>query len=233
MIPYIVKEMLRHLVLRLVLSATFIALGKKGSLLHYNVELIKQQEREILVSAALIGVAFGAVTIFLVVMIKGQDSIWVVIAGIMLSIGLSQQVMSLGLDVVTLSLSGYLSSWTSVLNCMARQKSKPEWHFIENETNQIFINPHVMYILPSELDEPKAPMENIIKYIDEHRWELEFPLVKVYGDDPSLLSFAQYATEYIRSRLLISDRLVNIQQRSGAINPIVFIALGTLMWLLS
>ena len=233
MITYIVKEMLLHLVVRLVLSASFVALRQKRSPREYNIELIRQQEREILISAAVIGIAFGALATLLVIMIKGDDSILIVMAGVLLSIGLSQQIMSIGLDAITLSLNGFISSWNSVLNLLAKQKAKPEWRFIENETHQIFINPHIVYILPSQLDEPKPSLEKITKYLGEHKWEIEFPQAQLYHDEPSLLSFALYATEYLRDRLLVSDRLVNLQQRTGTVNPVVFVALGTLIWLLS
>ena len=230
---YIIKEMLRHLVVRVVLSATFIALRQRRSPREYNIDLIWREEREIITSAAIIGIVFGVLTTWLVVMIKGDDSILIVIAGILLSIGLSQQVMSISLDAITVSLNGFISSWNSVFNLLAKQRAKAEWRFIENETHQIFINPHVIYLLPSELDEPKPSMEKITKYLDEHRWELKFPLVKLYHDEPSLLSFSQHSIEYLRDRLHVADRLFNIQQRSGAVNPVMFIALGTLIWLLS
>lgn len=232
MIPYIVKEMLRHVIIRLVTSATFITLRHKRSATEYNIRLIKQREREFLISAAIIGIAFGILATWLVVMIKGGESILIVIAGILLAIGLSQQIMSLGLDAITLSLNGFVSSWNSVLYRFARQKPSPEWRFIENEANQVFIYPHIVYVLPPELAEQKVSSARMIQYITEHSSELEYPH-KIYEEEPSLLSFAEYATEYVRERLHVYDRLSNIQQRTGTVNPVVFVALGTLIWLLS
>ncbi|MEM2760066.1 MAG: hypothetical protein QXU32_07315 [Nitrososphaerales archaeon] len=232
MITYIVKEMLKHVVVRLVLSATFAVLRHRRSPAEYNIRLIKQGEREFLISAAIIGISFGILTIWLVMMLKGQENILTVVAGILLSIGLSQQIMSIGLDAITLSLNGFISIWNSILFLFARQKPTPEWRFIENESSQIFIYPHIVYVLPEELSESKVGTTKLIQYITEHSSELEYPK-KICDEEPSLLSFAQYAIEFIRDRLTVYDRLSNIQQRTGAVNPVVFIALGTLIWLLS
>lgn len=233
MIPYIVKEMLRHIVIRLVLGATFVALKQRRPRTEYNTLLIKQQEREILISAALIGVSFGVTTTFLVFLIKSGENFLILIAGILLSIGLSQQIMSLGIDTIATHLNAFISSWNSVINLLAKQKVNPEWRFIENETNQMFIYPHILYVLPPELDKLKPSADDVTKYVDEHRWEVEHPLAKLYHDEPSLLSFAEHAVEYLRGRLHVYDRLTTVQQRAGSINPVVFIALGTLIWLLS
>jgi len=232
MIAYIVKEMLRHLVVRLILSATFVVLRQRKHVTEYNIRLNKLKERDVLVSAALLGIFFSAITIAFVASIKGGMNELVVAAGVLLSIGLSQQIMSIGIDAVTTSLNGFVSSWNSVLYSLAKQKEKPEWRFIENEAHQVFIYPHIVYVLPPELDELKVASAKIIKYLDEHKAEIDYPH-KVYDDEPSLLSFAQYTTEYLRDRMRVYDRLLNIQQRTGNVNPVVFIALGTLIWLLS
>ena len=232
MIAYIVKEMLRHLVLRLVLSATFVVLRQRKPVTEYNTSLIKLKERDVLVSAASLGIFFSAVTIAFVASSKGGTNEMVVAAGVLLSIGLSQQIMSIGIDAVTTNLNGFLSSWNSVVYLLAKQRGNPEWRFIENEANQVFIYPHIVYVLPPELDELKVASAKIIKYVDEHKAEIDYPQ-KIYDEEPSLLSFAQHAIEYLRDRLHTYDRLSNMQQRTGNVNPVVFISLGTLIWLLS
>jgi len=232
MIAYIVKEMLRHLIIRLTLSATFVALRKKKPATEYNIKLIRMKELEILVSAALIGVSFAILTIWLVVMIKGGASALIVAAGVLLSIGLSQQIMSISIDLITVNLNAFISAWSSMVYLLSKQRPAPEWRFIENEIHPVFFYPHIVYTLPRELDEPKIGSAPLIKYVDEHKAEIDYPQA-IYNDEPSLLSFAQYATEYIRDRLNVFDRLSNVQQRAGAINPVVFVALGTLIWLLS
>lgn len=224
--------MLKHLVFRLVSSATFITLRQRRVSAEYNIRLIKCREREFLIAAAFIGIAFGILTTGLVVSIKGNETLIVVAAGILLAIGLSQQIMSIGLDAVTLSLNVFISTWNSILFQLARQRPSPEWRFIENEASKVFIYPHIVYSLPAELYESKIGTTRIIQYLTQNSYELDYPS-KIYNEEPSLLSFAEYATEYIRDRLSIYDRLSNIQQRTGTVNPVVFIALGTLIWLLS
>jgi hypothetical protein len=232
MIAYIVKEMLRHLILRLILSATFVVLRQRKPITEYNERLTKLKERDVLVSAALLGIFFSAITIAFVASIKGGTNELVVAAGVLLSIGLSQQIMSIGIDAITTNSNGFISSWNSVLYSLAKQRAGHEWRFIENEVNQIFIYPHIVYVMPPELDELKVSSTKIIKYIDEHKSEIDYPQ-EIYDEEPSLLSFGQYTIEYLKDRLHIYDRLSNIQQRTGNVNPVVFISLGTLIWLLS
>ncbi len=232
MIAYIVKEMLRHLVLRLVMSATFVVLRQKREVTEYDIRFINLRERDVLVSAALLGIIFSAIAIAFVASIKGGTNVMTVAAGILLAIGLSQQIMSIGIDAITRSLNGFLTCWNSVIYLLARQKTSPEWRFIENETHQVFIHPQIVYALPGELDELKVPTAKIIRYLEGHRHELEY-VNHVYDEEPSLLSFAQYAVDYIRDRMLVFDRLLITQQRTGNVNPVVFVALGTLLWLLS
>lgn len=224
--------MLRHLVVRLITSATFVVLRQRRGATEYNTRLINLRERDVIVSAAMLGIFFSAIAIIFVAMIKGGTNGMTVAAGVLLSIGLSQQIMSIGIDAITASLNSFLTSWNSILNLLAKQRASPAWRFIENESDQVFIHPHIIYALPGELDELKVSAATIIKYVDEHKHELEYAH-KIYDEEPSLISFAQYATEYIRDRLLLVDRLTNIQQRTGNVNPVVFIALGTLIWLLS
>lgn len=237
MTPFVIKEMLQHLVVRLALTATLVDLvKKKENHTNYNMNLIRQNERTIILNAMLLGIAFGAIAIWLVFSIKGDDeNMMIVVAGILLSLGLMQQIISIALDAVTISLSRFLSTWNSVINLLAKQKTTPEWHVIRDETEEIFIFPQVSYSLPpgiSKTIDPNAA-DKTVRYIAEHRWELSYPQANFPGDEKSLVSFAQYAIEFLRGRLNMYDRLSTIQYRTGSINPVVFVALGTLIWLLS
>ncbi|MFQ5920822.1 MAG: hypothetical protein ACE5JV_02260 [Nitrososphaerales archaeon] len=219
MIAYIVRQMLRHLVIRLVMSATFVVLRQRREATEYNSRLINLATRDVLVSAALLGIIFAAITIIFVASIKGGANVLTVAAGMLLSIGLSQQIMSIGIDAVTINLNGFLTSWNSILYLISRKRASPEWRFIENEAHQVFIHPHIVYAVPAKLDQLKVSTAQIITYVNE--------------EEPSLLSFAQHTIDHIRNRLLLYDRIAGIQQRTGNVNPVVFIALGTLLWLLS
>ena len=49
----------------------------------------------------------------------------------------------------------------------------------------------------------------------------------------SCLAFFQYATKQMREKLQIYDELDDLQERSGGVNAVILIALGTLIWLIS
>ena len=46
-------------------------------------------------------------------------------------------------------------------------------------------------------------------------------------------AFVQYATKQLREKLQIYDELEDLQERSGGVNAVILIALGTLNWLVS
>jgi hypothetical protein len=68
--------------------------------------------------------------------------------------------------------------------------------------------------------------------LDEHKWELEYQQVITY-DDSSSLAFAQYAIKQMREQLERYYELEELQERSGGVNAVILIALGTLIWLIS
>ena len=90
----------------------------------------------------------------------------------------------------------------------------------------------LQYELPAKLDRMEPDSPQLYKYLDEHKWELEYPH-SITGEDPSYLAFAQHATKQMRDKLRIYDELLGVQQKSGGANTVVLIAIGTLFWLLS
>ena len=233
MMPYILGEMIRHLAVRLVSTAGLVDMLSKQNKESYNMALIVQNERTIIVNAMILGIAFGAISIWLVLTIKGGSSALVTIAGILISLGLTQQIMSIALDAVTISLNRYISSWNSVLYELAKRRETEEWRVIQNEAEEIFIFPQITYNLPSALAGVNSDSETIVGYLAERRWELSYPQANFYNDDKSLVSFAKYSVEFLRLKLHTYDKLSTIQHRTGTVNPVLFVALGTLIWLLS
>jgi hypothetical protein len=233
MMPYILKEMLVHLAIRLTSTVTLMDLLKKQIEPEYNMILIMQKERTLVINAMVLGIAFGALAIWLVFVINGAENIMTVVAGVIISLGLMQQLVSVGIDTVTTNLGRFLSAWNSVLHILAKQKNGGvQWAFFEREINEIFIMPQLVYSLPERIR--KEPTVNeISSFIDEHRWELAYPETVFHHDEKTLLSFTEYAIAFLRERLDVYDRLLTMQQRTGTINPIVFISVGTLVWLLS
>lgn len=234
MTPYILKEMLLHLIIRLTSTVTLIDLLKKQAEPDYNMTLIMQKERTLVINAIVLGIAFGALAIWLVLVIKGAENMMIVAAGVLISLGLMQQLVSVGIDTVTTNLGRFLSSWNSVLHILAKQKARgsTKWAFLQGEIKEIFIMPQLVYVLPERIR--KEPTINEISaFIDEHRWELAYPETIFHHDEKNLLSFTEYAIAFLRERSDVYDRLLTMQQRTGTINPIVFISVGTLVWLLS
>ena len=97
----------------------------------------------------------------------------------------------------------------------------------------ILISRRLEYNLLAKLDWVKPESQQILlEYLDEHKWELEYQQAITY-DDSSCLTFAQYATKQLIAKLLIYNQLEELQESSGGVGAIVFIALGTLIWLIS
>lgn len=232
MAPYILKEMLQHLLARIISTIILVDLLKKREEPAYDMALIAQKERTIAVNALILGAAFGALAIWLVLVIKGSENIMIVVAGVLLSFGLMQQIVSVGLDTATMNLGRFMSSWNSILNALAKKHTTTEWQRLRDETEEIFVFPQLVHNLPRSIKE-NASIEAITSYLDEHRWELGYPQTIFRHDEKSLLSFCCYAIDVLRNRLDVYDRLLIMQQRTGTVNPVVFVAVGTLIWLLS
>ena len=175
--------MLLHLIIRLTSTVTLIDLLKKQAEPEYNMTLIMQKERTLVINAMVLGIAFGALAIWLVLVIKGTENVMTVAAGVIISLGLMQQLVSVGMDTVTTNLGRFLSAWNSVLYILAKQKNRGmRWALLEREINEIFIIPQLIYSLPEKIR--KEPTVNEISaFIDEHRWELTYPETVFHHDE--------------------------------------------------
>jgi hypothetical protein len=218
--------------IRLFSTVVMVDLIRKVDDTKYNIALISQKERTIAVNAMVLGVAFGALAIWLVFVIKGDDSVMIVIAGILLSFGLVQQIVSVGLDTATSNMGRFMSSWNSVINRLTKNWDTLEWRKLRDETEEIFVFPQITYSLPSKIKRDPS-VDSITAFIDERRWELAHPQTIFEHDEKSLLGFSKYAIDFLREKLDAYNRLMTIQQRTGTVNPVVFVAVGTLLWLLS
>ena len=229
------KEMVKHLVNLLFVNALFIFLVHKRTKLgaEYNIKLIGQPTNYFKFSAAVIGISFLVIAI-LIVFVFNQN-VMVVIAAVFISIGTGRQIFASALDVVTTNLNAFLSSWTSTLLLLAKNRlmvTTTEWRSIESQVELILISTRE-YNLPVKLDGVKPESQQILlEYLDEHKWELEYQQAITY-DDSSCLAFAQYATKQMIEKLQIYDELEDLKERSGGVNAVILIALGTLIWLIS
>ncbi|WP_458720425.1 hypothetical protein [Candidatus Nitrosocosmicus sp. R] len=232
------KEMVKHLVNLLFVNAivVFLLRRRTKSGAEYNIKLIGQPTHYFEFSAAVIGIASWVIAVLIV--ISFDQNIMIVIAAVFISFGTGRQIFASALDVVTTNLNSFLSSWASTILLLAKSRlmvtttTTTDWNNIESKVDLIVVSTR-KYNLPVKLDGVKPESQQILlEYLDEHKWELEYRQAITY-DDSSCLAFAQYATKQMIAKLLIYNQLEELQESSGGVGAIVFIALGTLIWLIS
>jgi hypothetical protein len=232
---FIMNVMLKHLVNLLFVSGSFLFLvnKRKKSGADYNVKLIGQQTNYFVLSAALIGISSAVIAILIV--IAFDQNVMVVIAAVFISLGTGRQIFASALDIVTTNQNSFLSSWASTLLLLAKYKlmvPTAEWGSIETQVEMVLISMG-RYNLPVKLDGVKPEsLQIILEYLNEHKWELEYQQV-ITHDDSSCLAFAQHAIKQMKDKLLLYYELQDLQERSGGVNAVILIALGTLIWLIS
>jgi hypothetical protein len=235
-VTFVIKEMVKHLANLLFVNAIFIFLVHKRtkSGAEYNIKLIGQPTNYIKYSAAVIGISFAVIAI-LIVMIFTQN-LMILFAAVFISLGTGRQIFASALDVVTTNLNAFVSSWASTLLLLAKNRpmvTTTDWRSIESRIELILISRRLEYNLPVKLDGVTPESQQILlEYLDEHKWELECQQA-ITDDDSSCLAFFQYATKQMREKLQIYDELEDLQERSGGVNAVILIALGTLIWLIS
>ena len=235
-VTFVIKEMVKHLANLLFVNALFIFLVRKRtkSGAEYNIKLIGQPTNYFKYCAAVIGISFTVIAI-LIVMVFTQN-LMILIAAVFISLGTGRQIFASALDVVTTNLNAFVSSWASTLLLLAKNRlmvTTTDWRSIESRVELILISRRLEYNLPVKLDGVTPESQQILlEYLDEHKWELECQQA-ITDDDSSCLAFAKHATKQMREKLQIYDELEEIQERSGGVNAVILIALGTLIWLIS
>ena len=234
-VTFVMKEMVKHLANLLFVNALFIFLVRKRtkSGAEYNIKLIGQPTNYFKFSAAVIGISFAVISILIVIVFT--QNVMIIIAAVFISIGAGRQIFASALDVVTTNLNAFLSSWASTLLLLAKNRpmvTTTDWRSIESQVMLILISTRE-YNLPVKLDGVTPESQQILlEYLDEHKWELECQQA-ITDDDSSCLAFSQYATKQMIEKLQIYDELEDLQERSGGVNAVILIALGTLIWLIS
>ena len=235
-VTYIMKEMVKHLGNLLFVNGVFTFLVRKRtkSGAEYNIKLIGQPTNYFKLSAPVIGISFVVIAILIVIVF--DQNVMVIIAAVFIIFGTARQIFASALDVVTTNLNAFLSSWTSTLLLLAKNRlmvTTTDWRSIESRIELILMSRGLEYNLPVKLDGVKPESQQILlEYLDEHKWELEYQQA-ITDDDSSCLAFVQYATKQMREKLQIYDELEDLQERSGGVNAVILIALGTLIWLIS
>lgn len=235
-VAFIMKEMVKHLANLLFANPGLISLVRKRtkSRAEYNIKLIGQPTNYFKNSAAIIAILFGVISILIVIVF--DQNVMIIIAAVFIIFRMARQILASALDVVTTNLNAFLSSWASTLLLLAKNRlmvTTIEWRSIESRVELILISRRLEYNLPVKLDGVKPESQQILlEYLDEHKWELEYQQAITY-DDSSCLAFAHYATRQMKEKLQIYDELEELQERSGGVNAVILVALGTLIWLIS
>jgi hypothetical protein len=232
---FVIKEMTKHLANLVFVNALFIFVFRKGTKsAGYNIKLIGQPTDYFKLGAAVIGASFAVISI-LIVMALSQN-VLIIIAAVFISLGAGRQLFASALDVVTSNLNAFVSSWASTLLLLAKNRpmaSTTDWSSIGIRVEMIIFSRRLEYNLPVKLDGVTPESQQILlEYLDEHKWELECQQA-ITDDDSSCRAFFQYATEKMKEKLKIYDELEDLQERSGGVNAVILIALGTLIWLIS
>ncbi|MFY9966318.1 MAG: hypothetical protein WAK50_11335 [Nitrososphaeraceae archaeon] len=229
------KDMLKHLVDLLFVNGLFIFLVRKKtkSRAEYDINLIGLPTNYFKFSAAVISISSAVISILIVILFN--QNVMVIFAAIFISLGTGRQIFASALDDVTTNLNTFLSTWGSTLLLLAKNRpmmKTTEWSSIVSQVQLLLISMRE-YNLPVELEGVKLESQQILlEYLDEHKWELEYQQVITY-DDSSSLAFAQYAIKQMREQLERYYELEELQERSGGVNAVILIALGTLIWLIS
>jgi len=235
-VTFVIKEMVKHLASLLFVNALFIFLVRKRtkSRTEDNIKLIGQPTNYFKIGAAVIGISFVVIAI-LIVMVFTQN-VMILIAAVFICLGTGRQIFASALDVVTTNLNAFVSSWTSTLLLFTKNRlnvTTTDWRSIEIRVEMILISRRLEYNSPFELDgvTPES-QQRLLEYLEEHKWELDCQQA-ITDDDSSCLAFFQYATKKMREKLQIYDELEDLQERSGGVNAVILIAVGTLIWLIS
>jgi hypothetical protein len=235
-VNFVIKEMTKHLANLLFVNGLFIFLvhrrTKSGA--GYNIKLIGQPTNYFKFGAAVIGLSF-AVIASLIVLVFHQN-VLVVIAAVFISLGTARQIFASALDVVTTNLNTFISSWASTLLLLAKNRPKvstTDWSSKATQAEMIIVSRRLEYDLPLKLDGITQESQQILlEYLNEKKWEIECQQA-ITDDDSSCHAFFQCATKKMREKLQIYDELEDLQERSGGVNAVILIALGTLIWLIS
>jgi hypothetical protein len=235
-VNFVIKEMTKHLANLLFVNGLFIFLVPKRtkSGAEYDIKLIGQPTNYFKFGAAVIGLSF-AVIAPLIVFVFNQN-VLVVIAAVFISLGTARQIFASALDVVTTNLNTFISSWASTLLLLAKNRPKvstTDWGSKATQAEMIIVSRRLEYDLPLKLDGVTPESQQILlEYLNEKKWEIECQQA-ITDDDSSCHAFFQCATKKMREKLQIYDELEDLQERSGGVNAVILIALGTLIWLIS
>jgi hypothetical protein len=200
---FVMKDMVKHLLNLLFVNILFIFLVRQGSKsrAEYDIKLIGMPTNSFKFSAAVIGISTAVASILIVIVF--DQNVMIIIAAVFISLGTGRQIFASALDIVTMNMNAFLSTWGSTLLLLAKNRQMmktTEWNSIVTQAELLLISTRE-YNLPVELEGVKPVSQQILlEYLDEHKGELEYHQA-ITDDDPSCIAFAQYAIKQMREQL--------------------------------
>ena len=104
--------------------------------------------------------------IAILIVIVFDQNVMVIIAAVFISLGTGRQIFASALDVVTTNLNAFLSSWTSTLLLLAKNRpmvTTTNWRSIERRIELILMSRGLGYDLPVKLDGVKPESQETIR----------------------------------------------------------------------
>jgi len=222
--------MLRGLIVRIFFAFPIGFFRIKPADENYNKTIIKIRSKVIIRCARILAGAIWITLMYFVITYSGISNLNTVIAGFLISIALSQQIESAAMEVTTTHMRIFISAWNTVLYIFAKRKRGERWNEIVEEAEMLWIHPQIRYSEPMERLEGKLTEQQLMKHINKDREEMNY-YKEVEDNNESKIKFANHAIEYIQIKLNIHDKIYEHQQRLGTYTYVIFLGIGTLIWL--
>ena len=192
----VLRKMLNGIWLRLIHIFPLSLINKEFINRSTDWSLVMSDEDQLLKNAKLLaGVVFILFLILILNFLEGM----VLVAGIFLSIGISQQVISVCINTAADDLQLYISRWTTIVDYLSQLhieqhtvtsiSDKAEWQDVHEHTSQLYISPFITNELPSDLISSPS-LDDLLVFIDDYQNEFDYPVE--INSESGQLSFSQH-----------------------------------------
>ena len=222
--------MLRGLIVRIFFAFPIGFFRIKPADENYNKTIIKIRSKVIIRCARILAGVIWIISMYFVIIYSGINNLNTVIAGFLITIALSQQIESAAMEVSTSHIRIFISSWNTVMYIFAKRKRGERWNEIVEEAEMLWIHPQIRYSEPLERLEGKVTEQQLMKHINKDREEMNY-YKEVEDNNESKIKFANHTVEYLQNKLNIHDKIYEHQQRLGTWTYVIYLAIGTLIWL--
>lgn len=232
---FVIGLMIRDIFLRTFFAQILRFFRLKNIKESYNTRAIKVTEKQAIMSARMIALITMIIIMYAVRHYAGLNNLNIVVPGILIGLGISQQMEGTALETITDHMRDCLGTWNTVLYVFAKRKRGKHWKEIIEETEMLWAHPQIRPISGFEESlrkiEGKLSEERIMKHINKDREELNY-YVQVEDNNASKFQFADHALAHMRNIRDTHDNLFDIQQRIGTWTYAIYLGIGTIIWLI-